>query len=65
MPRVPYPPIKSCFKSKPVLSLRISDLMSNTSPLGRTAYKPKICDLKEPYLTTYFPPALVEAFPPT
>lgn len=63
-PIVPYPPIKSCFRSYPVLSLKISDLMSRIYPEGKTASRPKMCDLKEPYFITYFPPALVEALPP-
>ena len=64
-PRVPSAPINSCFKSYPVLSFNIYDRRSMTSPDGSTAYKPRIWDLKDPYFMTYFPPALVDAFPPT
>lgn len=64
MPIVPSPPINRCLRSQPVLSLCIYDLRSRIYPLGRTASKPKICDLKEPYFITYLPPAFVEAFPP-
>lgn len=64
MPIVPYEPINNCFKSYPVLSLCIFDPKSKIYPFGNTAYNPKIWDLNDPYFTTYFPPALVEAFPP-
>ena len=64
-PKVPYEPMNSCFKSYPVLSFGIYDLRSKISPPGSTASKPRIWDLNDPYLITYFPPALVEAFPPT
>ena len=47
-----------------MLSLWIYDVMSKIYPLGRTASKPKIWDLKDPCLITYFPPAFVDAFPP-
>lgn len=64
MPIVPSELIKSCFKSYPVLSLWIFDLKSKIYPFGKTAYKPNIWDLNEPYFTTYFPPAFVDALPP-
>ena len=34
-------------------------------PFGKTASIPKICDLNDPCLTIYIPPAFVEAFPPS
>lgn len=64
IPIVPSDPINKCFKSYPVLSLWIYDVISKIYPFGRTAYIPKIWDLKDPCLITYFPPAFVDAFPP-
>lgn len=64
IPKEPSDPIKICFKSIPVLSFRIFDLKFNTYPLAITVSIPKILALKGPYFIKYFPPALVDTFPP-
>ena len=64
MPKVPSEPIKSCFKSKPVLFFFIVFKSLWNSPLGKTASIPRILLLIEPYLITLSPPALVAILPP-
>ena len=39
--------------------------MSSIVPFGRIAYIPSMCDLNDPCLTIYMPPAAVDAFPPS
>lgn len=62
---MPSPPMNKFLISYPVLSLWIYDCMFSIVPLGNTAYMPKICDLNDPCLTMYIPPAEVEALPPS
>jgi hypothetical protein len=64
MPSMPSEPINSYLRSMPVLSLRISQLMSSRRPSGSTASKPRMLQRKGPYLIKYLPPACVDIFPP-
>jgi len=64
IPRHPSDPMKSYFKSKPVLSFLFYDVKSSISPVGSTTSIPNIYPLSNPFLTTLRPPAFVDTFPP-
>ena len=63
-PSVPSLPIKSCFTSYPVLSLRNEDKQSITIPSAPTASTPTTVPLSDPYRSNRRPPAFVETLPP-
>ena len=56
--------MKSCFTSYPELSLITFFIDEITSPLDKTASKPKTNPLVIPYFNTLSPPALVDTTPP-
>lgn len=63
-PKYPSDPMNNYFKSIPVLSFLIEHYISKISPFPVTTSRPKMCPLRDPYFTKYFPPAQVETFPP-
>ncbi len=65
-PRLPDVPINSCFRSRPVLSLRAPDMRSSTvaSASASTARRPTTFSRTPPYLISFDPPVLAPIIPP-
>mmetsp|Transcript_4422 Transcript_4422/g.15514 ORF Transcript_4422/g.15514 Transcript_4422/m.15514 type:complete len:242 (-) Transcript_4422:24-749(-) len=63
-PSVPSAPMKSCFRSYPVVSFLSGLRTSRISPLAKTTSRPRTEPWSEPYLRYRMPPALVEMLPP-
>mmetsp|Transcript_40932 Transcript_40932/g.55774 ORF Transcript_40932/g.55774 Transcript_40932/m.55774 type:complete len:210 (+) Transcript_40932:850-1479(+) len=63
-PRVPSAPRNSCFRSYPVLSLRIRLPISSDRPVPSTTWSLRRCAARGPCRTKRTPPAFVLRFPP-
>ena len=63
-PRRPSDPMKTCFKSNPLLFFRTFEDRSRTEPSASTTFMPVIFPRKGPNFIKYLPPALVARLPP-